>query len=138
MNPEGVYPGKIIAACLERNDAQQSDDLVMSFDCALTCPDGSEIEATARHMTTGKLAWSGKAVAKLLELDWPGGLRNIAETVGRDVTVRIKHNTTERGNTYENAYIVTPPSREPATPEQIETGLAKLAKAEMDDENIPF
>ena len=138
MNPEGTYPGKIIAAWLERNDAQQSDDLVMAFDCALTAPDGTELEASPRHATTGKYGWSGKAVAKLLELDWPGGLRNIGDTVGREVQVKIKHNTSQRGTEYENAYIVTPPSREPATSEQIEAGLAKLEVEDADDSNIPF
>ena len=137
MNAEGTYPATITAACLERNDQQQSDDLVMSFDCTATLEDGVTAEGTARHMTTGKLDWSGKAVAKLLELDWPGGLKDIGSTVGREVQVRIKHNTSQRGTEFENWYIVTPPSREPATPEQIDAGLAKL-EAEANDDDVPF
>ena len=137
MIPEGTYPGKITAAWLERNDMQQSDDLMMAFDIELTALDGTTMDASPRHATTGKFGWSGKAVAKLLGLDWPGGLKTIESVVGRAVEVKIKHNVSAKGTEYENAYIVTPPERKPATPDQVDAAVAKL-EAEANDDDIPF
>jgi len=134
MIDEGYYTGTITAAWLERDDRNQSDDLIMCFELAI---DGQE-ETTARHATTGKNAWSGRGVAKLLDLKWPAGLREIETTIGREVPVRIKHKTSERtGDTYCNAYIQALRESNPATPEQIEAGLAKL-EAEDDDGDAPF
>ncbi len=135
MIPEGNYTGTITGAWCERDNKHQSDALVMCF--------GVEIEGhgehIARHDTEGKNSWSGKGVAKLLGIEWPDGLSTIDDVVGREVPVRVKHNTSQKGDLYCNVYIQAPRESEPATKAQIAAGIERIKRQEVkDDDNIPF
>lgn len=134
--PEGYYDGEVLDARLEVDE--KTDDLVAVFDVALG--DGQAV--TCRHRTTGQYAHISQEIADYLGMEWPKGLRHIAEQKGKKVRVRVKHNTSSRGNVFVNAYICTPRSGGvPATLEEINARLAKLsgeAPALTDDDNVPF
>ena len=137
MIPEGYYDGKILAA---RIDAEpDTDDLVLVW--SVKVGDGETVDC--RHRTTGDYAHVTREVAEHLDIEWPYGIERIDETVGRDVRVRIKHNTSSK---YCNAYIVTRNRRgTPAVASQIRSKLHDLARAanvaiqaDDDDGSIPF
>lgn len=135
MNPPGTYQDcEITEAWIEKQ--QDGSALSMCFRLNLPYPDGGSGEVVAQHATSGQFGWSGRAVADLLEVPWPGGLRKIDAVVGRKVTVVVKHKESG-GKTYENAYIATGRRGQPATDDEIEAGVAKL-EAEAGDDNIPF
>ena len=77
-------------------------------------------------------------MAETLLIDWPDGLETISETVGMVCRVKIKHKEGRNGQTFENAYIETQRSDgEPASPDQIKEGIAKLKDTNKPDDR-PF
>ncbi len=132
MIPEGYYDGTIESAWIETFG--NTDDLIMAFSIKLGVGD----VVTARHATSGDWGHLGKKVAEQLELPWPGGLEKIETTVGRTVRVRVKHKEFRNGDVMAKAYIVIDRSGEPAEPDKIKSGIAKLANTEVKDDNVPF
>jgi len=134
MNPEGYYSGEIMTGWLEEGQS----GLMMCFDINVELEDSTFVNVKASHFTEGEWGEIGQEVAAYLGLDWPNGLRDIATTAGKRVRVRIKHKT-KGVEVYDNAYIVTPRKKaNPATPEQIEAGLAKLEAQSGTDDAAPF
>ena len=136
MTPIGTYPAKIVGAYLETDD---DGSLRMCFECDLTMPDCSIVTETARHPTSGEYGKIGKAVAQLLDIEWPDGLKTIDLAIGKECFCKIKHKTSKHtGETFINCYIHTGRIPQPATPEQIDLALAKLKAAELSDDDMPF
>lgn len=134
--PGGYYDGEIVEGRLEVD--QQNDGLVMCFDVAL----GGDQAVTCRHRTTGEYAHIAQEVADYLGMEWPKGLREIAQQKGKKVRVYVKHKIGRTGATFVNAYISTPRTGGvPATLDEINARLAKLAGETvpgLNDDNVPF
>ena len=118
---------------VEARMAEKAEVLVMAFTCSL--PQGGHVEVEQR-MSGDKpiIREIAQDVCEVLGMEFsPAGLSTIGTLVGKKVTLKMKVNHDQKGNSYENWNIATKPKAKKL--EESEAA-AKLKRFFEDD--IPF
>lgn len=136
IHAAGKFTGRITATEFEQ-DNQEADGLVLVFH--VTLDDGEDV--ICRHRTHGPYAHICRNIIKAFDLDWPAGVLDIDQLVGREVPVSIKHKPGKNGNVFVNSYLdLGGGGNAPAAPDFVKAAVAKMAGTGADgvDDNTPF